>query len=276
VIGIVFVIFALSLFGLITLQPPQFLLNAAGKASAQGGYLGVFLMGATLVVTSFTCTAPFVGSVLLAAGTNLRDLIVGMAVFGATVALPFVWLATFPGKVRALPRAGEWMHLLKVYLGFVELAAALKFLSNAEYVWKWGALPRELFLLLWFGIFLLAGLLLLGAIRLEGDSSAGIGPKRLTAALATILFSLYCLFGALGFRLADRVMLALVPPYSAESVLVGAAGTSNVDGASGRDGERRSAATAAEHVIVVDDYERALAVASTQQKLLLVNFTGLT
>jgi thiol:disulfide interchange protein DsbD len=284
VIGVVFVIFALSLFGVITLQPPQFLLNAAGKASAQGGYLGVFLMGATLVITSFTCTAPFVGSLLAVTGSSFRDLIVGMAVFGATVALPFVWLATVPGRVRSLPRAGEWMHLLKVYLGFVELAAALKFFSNADVVWKWQALSRELFLLLWFGIFLLAGLLLLGAIRLEGDGNTGIGPKRLTAALATILFSLYCLFGALGFRLDEAVMTPLAPPYSAQSVLVssvaGAAangsGTQIGNGAPNENSGKASARVAGPHVIVVDDYERALAVALEQKKLVLVNFTGLT
>ena len=160
VIGALFFYFAFVLFGFITLQPPRFLLDVAGKASSTGGYLGVFLMGATLVVTSFTCTAPVVGSLLAlgAQGGDYGRLVLGMAVFGLTMAVPFVFLSLVPGKLQAMPRSGEWMNTLKVFLGFVEVAAALKFISNADMAWRWEWLSRELFLYTWAGVLLMAGL----------------------------------------------------------------------------------------------------------------------
>jgi thiol:disulfide interchange protein DsbD len=257
VIGAVFVVFALALFGAINLAPPAFLMSAAGRASAHGGLVGVFLMGATLVVTSFTCTAPFVGS-LLAAGAagGMGRVVLGMGVFGLTMAVPFVLLSMVPRRLAAMPRAGEWMHVLKVFLGFVELAAALKFLSNADLVWGWGFLSRELFLLLWMGIFLVAALFLFGLIRLEGESQTGIGPLRMTAATATLLFALYC-----GYGLAndlDRVMTAIIPNYSKRLPGLGVASV-----------ER-------DHPIVKDDYDAAAAQASASGRALLVNFTGHT
>ncbi|MFH0943930.1 MAG: protein-disulfide reductase DsbD domain-containing protein, partial [Planctomycetota bacterium] len=123
-IGSLFLIFALVLFGAIDLQPPRFLMAVAGKASTKSGLTGVFLMGATLVVTSFTCTAPFVGSLLSvgAADGDIGRIVLGMGVFGLTMATPFVFLSLLPGRLQQMPRAGEWMHVLKVFLGFVELA----------------------------------------------------------------------------------------------------------------------------------------------------------
>jgi thiol:disulfide interchange protein DsbD len=259
VIGAVFVVFALALFGAINLSPPAFLLDAAGRASMHGGLVGVFLMGATLVVTSFTCTAPFVGS-LLAAGAagGLGRVVLGMGVFGLTMAVPFVILSMVPRRLAAMPKAGEWMHVLKVFMGFVELAAALKFLSNADLVWGWGFLSRELFLVLWMGIFLVAALFLFGLIRLEGESQAAIGPLRLTAATATLLFALYC-----GYGLAndlDRVMTAIIPNYSKRLPASGAA----------------AASVERDHPIVKDDYDAAVAQAAESGRALLVNFTGHT
>src|SRR5690606_18564488 len=129
------IFFALSLFGLIELRPPAFLMNAAGQAQTKGGYFGVLLMGATLVITSFTCTVPFVATLLaLAAQGGTMHVIVGMGIFGLTMAIPFVVLSLVPGRLRGIPRAGEWMNTLKVFLGFVELAAALKFVSNVDLV----------------------------------------------------------------------------------------------------------------------------------------------
>jgi thiol:disulfide interchange protein DsbD len=263
IIGGFFVFFSLVLFGAIDLQPPRLLMNAAGKASMTGGYLGVFLMGVTLVVTSFTCTAPFVGSLLAvgAADGNLMRIVLGMGVFGLTMAVPFVGLSMLPQKIQALPKSGEWMHVLKVFLGFVELAAALKFLSNTDLVWNWGLLSRELFLLLWFGIFLVAALFLFGLIRIKGESATEIGPMRLVGATGVFLFALYCGYGMLGHSL-DTIMTAIVPPYS--SVMTG--------GVASAGGGARSSG----HAIVKDDYDRALAQARDEGKLVLVNFTGFT
>lgn len=261
VIGGFFILFALALFGLVNLQPPRFLLSAAGKASSQGGYFGVFLMGATLVVTSFTCTAPFVGTLLSAGATSggLGTVALGMGVFGATMAVPFVFLSMVPQKVKALPRSGEWMHVLKVTLGFVEIAAALKFISNVDLVWGWEFLSRELFLVLWMGIFLVAAIYLFGLIRLKDESTTEISPGRMVAGLFFALFGLYCGYGSLGNSM-DPIMTAIIPPYSGRIASAGVAG---------------EAATTA-HTMIEDDYEAALEQARSEDKLLLVNFTGFT
>lgn len=259
VIGVVFAFFALALFGVVELRPPAFLMDLGSSASSRGGYLGVFLMGATLVIATFACTVPFVGFLLgVGAQGGVGRVAIGMGTFGATMAIPFVLLSLLPGRMQALPRAGEWMHVVKVYLGFVELAAALKFLSNVDLVLGWQLLPRELFLMLWCGIFLVAGMFLLGTFRLAGETHAEISAARMMAALTTILFGLYFLFGALGNRL-DDVLEPLVPNYSNR---IGAAASGAVGTAT--------------HEIVVDDYEAAAARARQTDKLLLVNYTGKT
>ncbi len=262
IIGTFFVVFALSLFGLFELRPPQFLMGAAGQARSTGGYAGVFLMGATLVITSFTCTAPFVGSLLSygASQPSLARVVMGMGVFGLTMAIPFVGLALVPGKLQAMPKSGDWMHTFKVFMGFVELAAAFKFISNADLSWQWQVLNRELFLILWTGIFMVAGLFLLGFIKLEGESHEGIGPMRLVCGTAVASFALYCGWGALGNQM-DSTMTAIVPPYSA-GIVVGHAG--------GAKGETRAKG----HEIVVDNYAAALGTARSAGKYLLINFTG--
>ncbi len=260
VIGGFFLLFAMSLFGVLDLQPPSFLLNVAGQASMKGGFLGVFLMGATLVVTSFTCTAPFVGTLLStgASSGNLGRVALGMGVFGLTMAVPFMFLSMVPGKVKALPRSGEWMHTLKVTLGFVEIAAALKFISNVDLVWDWHFLSRELFLFLWMAIFVVTALYLFGLIRLQGESTHEISPGRMLAGLFFALFSFYCAYGAVGNKM-DPLMTAIIPPYS------------NASG-----GGLGKSAAADKHTIVEDDYDAALALARDQGKRLLVNFTGIT
>jgi thiol:disulfide interchange protein DsbD len=263
VIAALFFVFALVLFGVIHLQPPQFLMRAVSKASSQGGYVGVFLMGATLVVTSFTCTAPFVGSLLAIGGEggDLGRVVLGMAVFGLTMAVPFVLLSLLPGKLQALPRSGEWMNTLKVFLGFVEIAAALKFLSNVDMVWQWRWLSRELFLSLWAGTFVLAGVFLAGMIRLKGETGE-IGPGRLVGSLASLLLAAYCAYGALGNRM-DWVMDAIAPPY--HNRVVGLAGSADGSGE-----------PSASHDYIEDDYDAARRLAQETGRKLLLNFTGVT
>lgn len=267
VIGTLFVVFALSLFGVIDLQPPRWLMEAASRASSRGGYLGVFLMGTTLVVATFTCTVPFLGALLglAAQGGDLGRVALGMGTFGLTMAVPFVLLALAPAKMRSLPRSGEWMYVLKVFLGFVELAASLKFFSNVDMVLGWGALPRELFLMLWAGIFAVAALFLFGMFRMAGQAETAIGPRRMLGGLGTLLFALYCLFGAMGNPLG-WIMSGFEPAYSAGAVQGLVA-----------EGKKPDTGTRHEfHEVVVDDYERALARARERGKLLLVNFTGFT
>ena len=265
VIGLAFLFFALVLFGAIHLQPPQKLNQMAGQASMKGGYRGVFLMGFLLVITSFTCTAPFVGSLLGSAASgggsfldNAPRVIMGMATFGATIAIPFVVLSLVPGKLASMPKAGEWMNTLKVTLGFVEVAAALKFISNADLVWGWNILSRELFLLLWAGIFAAAALYLFGIIRLKSGGGE-VSPLQLSFGLGLLMLALYCAYGAQGRRM-DPVMTAIIPPYSHDYV-----GPAIAGGAT-----KKSKG----HEIVKDDFDGAVAVALKDEKLLLLNFTG--
>ncbi len=272
-IGVLFVVFALSLFGLINLQPPAFLMNAASKASQTGGYLGVFLMGACLVITSFTCTAPFVGTLLGAgAGSSMLRIILGMGVFGLTMATPFVLLALVPGKLQKLPQAGGWMETLKVFMGFVELAAALKFFSNADIVLSGGnfvegngLLSRELFLMSWAVIAVVAALYLFGRINLKGENPDGmIGPGRLLSGIGSVLFAGVCLLGVLGYQLGG-VMTALAPPPDYTGGLV------PLFQGRGGGGAAQQAPT-----VIKDDYDKAVSQAKSEGKLVLANFTGHT
>jgi len=254
IIGTAFVVFGLSLLGLFTLQPPAFLMQAAGKGRAVGGLVGVLLMGATLVISSFTCTAPVVGLLLLPAVASGDPTLptVGMAIFGLTMALPFVFLSLLPGKVKALPRSGEWMNTLKVSLGVVELAAALKFFSNAEYAEGLKILPREIFFAIWILLFVGLAVYLFGwwprAVATSGRRLGGV---------ASVLFAGYCAYGALGYPL-DFAMTAMAPPYSlrdkSDSIVIDEAGHPRAD----------------------DDYNAAFEHARSSNKLLLVNLTGFT
>lgn len=262
VIGGFFLVFSLTLFGVMNLQPPQFLLSVAGSASQKGGYVGVFLMGATLVVTSFTCTAPFVGTLLStgASSGSYTRVALGMGVFGLTMAIPFVFLSMVPAKLKSIPKSGEWMHTLKVFLGFVEVAAALKFISNADLVWNWQLLSRELFLALCAAIFLAAAAYLWGWIRFKDEfgqeEPATVSPKRFVAGFATFLFAGYLGFGMLGNSM-DPITTGIVPNYS-----------SRIPTGEG------TASAAQGHVVIKDDFEGALARAKSEGKLLLANFTG--
>jgi thiol:disulfide interchange protein DsbD len=260
IFGLAFLVFALALFGILELRLPSSFSTATTRASGAGGYFGVFLLGAVLVVTSFTCTAPILGSLLLLAGKegNVGRVTLGMTAFGVTVATPFVLLSLFPAKVRNLPRAGEWMHVVKVSLGFLELAAALKFFSNFELKKSLGVLPRELFLVLWAAIFLVMGLYLLSVFRMKDEESRGVGGIRMLFGLGAILAAFYFFYGSLGYKL-DRISETMAPPYSAP----------RLGAAQGSSGENKLAWT-----IVEDDLEAGLARARAEGKRALINFTG--
>lgn len=265
VLALAFVVFALSLFGLFEIRLPSALVNLSGKASSAGGYLGVFFLGTTLVITSFTCTAPFVGALL---GQALQyewwEIATGMGAFGATLATPFVFLGLFPTATKKMPRSGEWMNTLKVSLGFLELAAAFKFISNVDLALDWQALPRELFLLIWAAIALVVGLFLLGLIPYKTDQARKVGPLQMTLAVCVILFGFYCFYGSQGYRM-DRIMQAIIPNYSGQLVSgAGRAGKSGPGGAEVREGRG----------LVVDDFEGGLALALQKNQLALVNWTG--
>ena len=273
VIGGMFFFFAAVLFGWVSLNPPQYLQQMAAKAQMSaansggagsgsgltlGGLAGVFFMGATLVLTSFTCTAPIVGALIggIAKHGTLK-VAVGMGIFGLTMAIPFMALSLAPTKVKAMPKSGEWMETLKISLGFVELAAAFKFVSMVDIYFGWDALPRELFLMIWAAVFGLWALYLFGVIRKAGTPSMGVGAGRMAGGMVVTLLATYFLFGAMGNRM-DKIMTGFVPAYSNRIVMKGAGDGPKVEG----------------HVVVKDDPQKAVEVAAADGKLVLYNFTG--
>ena len=284
VFGIAFIFFALSFFGLFTLRLPSFVNNIAGKAGGASGYLGVFLLGLTLVITSFTCTAPVVGGLLAlsATGAGHGRIALGMCVFGATLALPFVLLALFPARVRSLPRSGEWMHTIKVYLGFLELAAAFKFLSMADIAYFGGAdfvLSREFCLLLWTVILGVAGIYLLGIFRMRDEQNEGVGTVRMLFGVAHLVIALYFFQGSYGYRL-DKISDALAPPPRHDQVLLDVrapGGAGRTLGPSGDSGPKEDGVSKAHGwTQVTDDVEKGFELATREGKRALINFTGHT
>jgi len=226
-------------------------MKLAGSAQGKGGLGGVFLMGMTLVITSFTCTAPIVGGILGlgAEGGNLGRIVLGMSVFGLTIAVPFVFLSLLPGQMASIPKAGQWMNTLKFFLGFVEVAAAMKFFSNVDVALNEGAqwLPYGPFLWTWVGIFVLAALYLFGVVRFK-DPKTRIGPVRLAGGLFTLLLAGYIALAAWREYPTDKIMAALAPKVELESTWT----------------------------LLADDYDAARERALEEEKLLFVNFTGHT
>lgn len=212
-IGLIFVVFGLSLLGLFELRLPNAWLNFFNrKSNEKKGYAGVLFMGTTLTLVSFSCTAPFVGTLLAAtAGGEWSYPVLGMLVFSAVFACPFVLFALFPSGLSRLPASGSWMNTLKVVFGFIELAAALKFLSNADLVWGWNLISRPFAISLTVVILFVAGLYLLGKLRLAHEEKVEqIGTVRLMAAISFLGISLYMLPGLFGAPL--NKIDAFLPP----------------------------------------------------------------
>ena len=262
VVAGVFIIFGLSLLGLFEVRLPASFNSLASKAAGATSFLGVFFLGATVVITSFACTGPFIAGIL-ASGTQAKGLfevIVSMFFFGLTMALPFVGLALFPAAARSLPKSGEWMHTLKVSLGFVLFASAVPFLVKMDDALELNALPRELVLYMTAGISLTATLYLLGLVRLQGEHGE-VSPLRMVFGMLALVFSLYCLYGAQGNRLDSPLDLeGFLPSYSA-----GSGGTAQGPGH-----------PASAWTVVEDDFEGGLARAKAEGKRALVNWTGVT
>ncbi len=212
-----FVVFGLALLELLELRLPAGLQRMTGAGRKHGGTLGVLGMGFTFVAAAFTCTAPFIGTVLVAAagassGAQWVRPILGMTVFATALALPFFVLALFPGWLARLPRSGAWLSTVKGAMGFLELAAALKFLGDADRVMGWNLLPRPLFLAVWGILGLAAALWLLGVLRLGFSTPEGRpSPARAAWAGVFALAGLYCLYGLTGRPLSTR-LVAFLPP----------------------------------------------------------------
>lgn len=247
-----FVAFALNLFGAYELVLPARLMNMAGTAgSGRRGYGGTLLMGLAFTLTSFTCTAPFLGTLLVvAAQGDWQWPLLGLIAFSSVFALPFVGLALAPQILASLPRSGGWLLSVKATMGLLELAAAMKFISNVDLVWGWGIFTRNVVIAIWMGIGLVLAAYLAGFIRLGHATRLGRpGPARLAGAAAALVFAVWLGLGLGGRRLGE--VEAFLPPAD-------------------------PADTNGELPWIVNDYDAALARATAEQRPVLVDFTGYT
>ncbi len=220
-IGITLIVFALSLLGAFDLRLPHQFTNWLNKKSNESsGILGIIFMALTISAVSFSCTAPFVGGVLAATVDGQWFYpIIGMIGFSAAFASPFVIFALFPGWLESLPKSGSWMNMVKVLLGFIELAAAFKFLSNADLVWGLNLISRPFVIAAWIAIFLLAGLYVLGVFTMKDEKKPEkIGTGRLILSIPLLLFSFYLIPGLLGASLG--IWDAWLPPKQITDVSV--------------------------------------------------------
>ncbi|WP_026629292.1 protein-disulfide reductase DsbD family protein [Dyadobacter alkalitolerans] len=210
----IFFVFGLSFLGLFEIVLPSGFVNKMDQKADQGGYAGVFFMAFTLVLVSFSCTGPIVGSLLVAsAGGEVVKPIIGMASFSAAFAIPFTLFALFPQWLKSLPKSGGWLNTVKVILGFLELALALKFLSIADQVYHWRLLDREIYLAFWIVIFGLLGFYLLGKIRTPHDSPLEkVSVPRLLLSIITFTFVVYMIPGMWGAPL--KALAGYLPPQS--------------------------------------------------------------
>ncbi len=255
-IALVFLAFGLSLLGAFEITIPSSVLTKLDRASQRGGTLGTLIMGLTFSLTAFACVGPFVGTLLAGSvqGGGVRP-VVGMTSFASGLALPFFLLALFPSYLKRLPKSGGWMSRVKIVLGFVILAAMLKYVSNIDAVMQWNFLTRERFLAAWIVLFALPGLYLLGFLRMEGvGPDEKVGMWRLLIGTAFLVFAISLAPGMFGGKLGE--LDAYVPVASRSTFVTGAS----------FGGE--------ELVWMKNQYREALAKARSEGKLVFVNFTG--
>ena len=206
-----FIIFGLSLIGFFELTIPSSIITSFDKRSQQGGILGVFFMAFTLVLVSFSCTGPLVGSILVQSASGLQiKPVLGMLSFSLAFAIPFTLLAIFPQKLQSLPKSGNWMIILRVVLGFIAIAFSLKFLSVVDKAYHFNLLSRDMFLIIWCVLFLVLSLYLLGLVKLPDGYLKNQGYRVRITAIFFLAFSLYLSTGLFGNRLS--YFAAYLPP----------------------------------------------------------------
>ncbi|MEZ4921776.1 MAG: cytochrome c biogenesis protein CcdA [Crocinitomicaceae bacterium] len=267
---ILFIVFAISFFGAFEITLPSSWVNKADKQADKGGLIGIFFMAFTLALVSFSCTGPIVGSVLVqSAQGGISGPIVAMLGFSLALALPFGLFAAFPGWLNSLPQSGGWLNTVKVVLGFIEVALALKFLSNADLVMQWHILERELFLAIWIAVFLMLFIYLLGKIQFPHDSPMQkLSVGRGMFAMVVLGFTIYLIPGIWGAPL--KLISGFPPPLTYAEAPYGIHGHApEVE-----DGWPQSTHAHGHGINVVRDYYEALDYAKQVNKPLLVDFTG--
>lgn len=272
---IVFLIFALSFFGAFEITLPSKWVNFADKGADKGGLIGIFFMAFTLALVSFSCTGPIIGSLLVQATqeSNYFALIVGMFGFSFALAIPFTLFAMFPGWLNSMPKSGGWLNTIKVSLGFLELALALKFLSNADLVWQLHWLEREVFIAAWLGIFILLGAYLLGMFKLELDGpDQKIGVTRLMFATLIFSFVFYILPGMWGAPL--KILSGLLPPMHYAESPNGLAGETAMSSEGVAKFEDPKMVAGPHGIPSFKDFEDAKAYSLKVKKPIFIDFTG--
>lgn len=256
---VIFVVFAISFFGYFEISLPAGFAGKADSKSGIGNTAGIFFMALTLAIVSFSCTGPILGSLLAGALSNdggAMQLTFGMGGFGLGLALPFALFAMFPGWLQSMPKSGGWLTNVKVVLGFLELALAVKFLSNADLVKQWGFLRRETFIAIWIIIGIAIVLYLIGKIRFPHDSPIKKYSKiRVGFIVVFTLFTLYLTPGVTNTTYANLTLISGFPPPLCYSVF-------------------ENPVNCEKDMEPLRDYDEALALARKENKPLLIDFTG--
>ena len=273
---LVFMVFAASFFGAFEITLPSRWTNSADKNSDRKGLGGIFFLALTLVLVSFSCTGPIVGTVLIKSTQGeFWTPMVTMLAFSIAFALPFTVLALFPSLLKKLPKSGGWLNSVKVVLGFIEIALGLKFLSTADQTYHWHLLDREVYLAIWIAVFTLLGLYLIGKIRFKNDSPLEyLGVPRLTLAIAVFAFVVYLLPGMWGAPL--KAISGYLPPMETQDFVLGG----NVTGRSANEttvpsGEAPAGMiTIAHGLFAYDNLPDGLAASKASGKPVFLDFTG--
>ncbi len=283
---VVFIVFAISFFGAFELALPNSWANKADQKAGKGGLLGIFFMALTLVIVSFSCTGPIVGTLL--GQTSMQGVglapIIGMMGFGVGLAIPFSLFAFFPSMLQSLPKSGGWLNTIKVSFGFIELALALKFLSNVDLSYHLGILNRDVFLVLWIVVFFLLGVYLLGKLKFAHDSDLPfVSVPRLFFAVASFSFAVYMVPGLWGAPL--KALSGFIPPSTTQEFnlndlqyKIGNAGPAH--SAAGNDAAPPKKYINKLHVpfglTAYFDLEEGMAAAKILKKPIMLDFTGHT
>ena len=281
---LIFLLFALSFCGAFEITLPSSVVNKADSKSNRGGIIGVFFMALTLVLVSFSCTGPIVGSAIIKSmqGEVITPIIV-MLVFSIVFAIPFTIFAFAPSLLKKLPKSGGWLNSVKVVLGFIELALGMKFLSVADQTYHWGILDREVYLAFWIVIAFLLGFYLLGKIRFKYDSPQDhVGVGRLMLAIITFAFAVYMIPGMWGAPL--KAISGYLPPMQTQDfVVTHTSGAAVLSGSGSPAALENSAANGRKYsdklhlphgLVGYFTFEEALTASREQNKPIFFDFTG--
>ncbi len=279
---VIFLLFGLSFLGAFEITLPSSWGNVADSKAGASSFIGIFFMALTLAIVSFSCTGPIIGNLLvLAAQGGKAGPLVGMLGFSVALAIPFALFAIFPSWLNRVGKAGGWLNAVKVVLGLLELALALKFLSNVDMAYHWGILSREVFLCIWIVIFALIGFYLLGKLRFSHDSEVKhVSITRLMLAIASFAFTVYLVPGLFGVQLKG-IVGGFLPAYSSFNYTTGMAGGGSSSGtAVAYEGIRPEkyvdifAKATPENYTAFYDYDEAMAAAKKLNRPLMIDFTG--